>query len=249
MNRDHAVRLAAFDFLGEQVAIQGEVLPWTLLSAGFQFEGERVPIVGQKGIFKPRVMELPLSVTTAPQVAGQDRPYDDYRARPVPRPVASLRRGRRAGLPYVPNFDRRARRPCESPVVRRRIRVRRRSATLPHSRHTAPIHQEEFRVRVLRAYRESCAVCRLRHGELLDAAHILSDKHPKALPIVPNGLALCKLHHAAFDRHILGVRPDLIIEIREDILREVDGPMLVRPPGVPGATASRSPFTSAPTRP
>jgi putative restriction endonuclease len=43
---------------------------------------------------------------------------------------------------------------------------------------------------------------------------------------VPNGIALCKLHHAAFDRHILGVRPDLIVEVRKDILEEVDGPML-----------------------
>ncbi|MFS8637772.1 MAG: HNH endonuclease, partial [Gemmatimonadota bacterium] len=44
--------------------------------------------------------------------------------------------------------------------------------------------------------------------------------------IVSNGLALCKLHHAAFDRHILGVRPDLVVEVRRDILEEVDGPML-----------------------
>ncbi len=39
-------------------------------------------------------------------------------------------------------------------------------------------------------------------------------------------LALCKLHHAAFDRHVLGVGPDLIVEVRMDILREVNGPML-----------------------
>ena len=39
-------------------------------------------------------------------------------------------------------------------------------------------------------------------------------------------LALCKLHHAAFDRHILGIRPDLVIEVRHDILDEIDGPML-----------------------
>ncbi len=41
-----------------------------------------------------------------------------------------------------------------------------------------------------------------------------------------NGLALCKLHHAAFDRHFLGVRPDLTVELRPDVLREPDGPML-----------------------
>ncbi len=89
------------------------------------------------------------------------------------------------------------------------------------------LHQAGFRVRVIRAYQERCAVCRLRHFELLDAAHILPDRHPMGDPTVSNGLALCKLHHAAFDGQILGVRPDLIVEIREDILREKDGPMLL----------------------
>lgn len=41
-----------------------------------------------------------------------------------------------------------------------------------------------------------------------------------------NGLALCKLHHAAFDSNILGIRPDLVVNLREDILTEKDGPML-----------------------
>lgn len=41
-----------------------------------------------------------------------------------------------------------------------------------------------------------------------------------------NGLALCKLHHAAFDVNILGIRPDYVVEIRTDVLREKDGPML-----------------------
>ena len=88
------------------------------------------------------------------------------------------------------------------------------------------VHQAEFRQKVMVAYRSSCAICRLRHGELLDAAHILPDGHPRGAPIVPNGLALCKIHHAAFDRNILGIRPDLQIEVRSDILEEVDGPML-----------------------
>jgi putative restriction endonuclease len=61
----------------------------------------------------------------------------------------------------------------------------------------------------------------------LDAAHILPDGHPKGEPWVSNGLSLCKLHHAAFDAQILGVRPDLIVEIRKDILEESDGPLLV----------------------
>ncbi|MFN0149787.1 MAG: HNH endonuclease [bacterium] len=88
------------------------------------------------------------------------------------------------------------------------------------------LHQAAFRDRVLRAYLERCAVCRLRHKELLDAAHIVPDSRPAGDPVVPNGLALCKLHHAAFDKHILGIRPDLVIEIRREILEEHDGPML-----------------------
>jgi len=88
------------------------------------------------------------------------------------------------------------------------------------------LHQPVFRARVLHAYQQRCSMCRLRHGELLDAAHILPDDHPRGLPIVPNGLALCKIHHAAYDRDILGVRPDLVVEVRADVLTEVDGPML-----------------------
>lgn len=79
---------------------------------------------------------------------------------------------------------------------------------------------------MLRAYQTACAICHLRHAELLDAAHILPDGHPRGLPVVPNGMAMCKIHHAAYDANILGVRPDLQIEIRTDILEEVDGPML-----------------------
>jgi putative restriction endonuclease len=91
---------------------------------------------------------------------------------------------------------------------------------------TTRIHQSRFRLLVLEAYRETCAVCRLRHTELLDAAHILPDTHPRGEPVIPNGLAMCKLHHAAFDAEILGVRPDMVIEVRDDVLKEIDGPML-----------------------
>lgn len=88
------------------------------------------------------------------------------------------------------------------------------------------IHQPIFRQRVLHAYAETCAVCRLRHAELLDAAHIISDALPHGDPIVPNGIALCKIHHAAYDRNFLGIRPDYTVEINSKLLNEVDGPML-----------------------
>jgi putative restriction endonuclease len=88
------------------------------------------------------------------------------------------------------------------------------------------LHQHRFRELVVAAYRESCAVCRLHHPELLDAAHILDDRDERGKPEVPNGLALCKIHHGAFDTDILGVSPDYRINIRKDILKEKDGPML-----------------------
>jgi len=88
------------------------------------------------------------------------------------------------------------------------------------------LHQPVFRARVLQAYGQQCAMCRLRHSQLLDAAHILPDGHPRGLPIVPNGLALCKIHHAAYDQNLIGVRRDLVVDVRTDILHEIDGPML-----------------------
>jgi putative restriction endonuclease len=89
------------------------------------------------------------------------------------------------------------------------------------------LHQVEFRQRVIRAYRSRCALCQLRHTELLDAAHITPDRDPEGDPVVNNGISLCKLHHAAFDRFFFTVRPDYLIEVKPAILAESDGPMLV----------------------
>lgn len=88
------------------------------------------------------------------------------------------------------------------------------------------LHQPLFRARVLTAYRNRCAVCSLRHSSLLDAAHIIPDGLPDGAAIVPNGLSMCKIHHAAYDADILGISPDLLVQVRHDILAEADGPML-----------------------
>lgn len=88
------------------------------------------------------------------------------------------------------------------------------------------LHQHRFRELVLSAYQRRCAMCRLGHAPLLDAAHIIPDHDELGRPEVPNGLALCKIHHGAYDSNILGIDPDLLVHVREDILQEVDGPML-----------------------
>jgi putative restriction endonuclease len=88
------------------------------------------------------------------------------------------------------------------------------------------LHQAMFRGMVVRAYSVRCAVCHLKHGDLLDAAHIIPDTAETGLAIVSNGLSLCKLHHAAYDRDLMGISPDYRVEINPNLLAEVDGPML-----------------------
>lgn len=62
--------------------------------------------------------------------------------------------------------------------------------------------------------------------QLLDAAHIIEDGHSHGDAVVPNGLSLCKIHHAAFDRQLLGITPGYEVRINSRLLDEVDGPML-----------------------
>ncbi len=88
------------------------------------------------------------------------------------------------------------------------------------------VHQRMFRSIVLHAYRETCCMCRLNISDLLDAAHIIEDSEEHGDPVIQNGLTLCKIHHAAFDRNILGVAPDNTIIVSERVLQKVDGPML-----------------------
>src|ERR1700730_5180102 len=259
---DIEIRRAAFAWLGEQADLHGQVLSRELLGEGFPYKGERIPLVSPQGIFKPRQMELPLSITTV-----ADGPYQDafgpsllrYRYRgtdPSHRDNVGLREliRRREPLIYFhalvkgkylavwPVFV-----VSDDPasltfsvavddalalkaVVDMSAMTEDAAADIRRGYVTAiikrRIHQAAFRERVIDAYRQQCALCRLKHDELLDAAHILPDADPEGEPVVPNGISLCKLHHAAFDRFFLSVRPDYTIEIRRDVLLEIDGPML-----------------------
>lgn len=88
------------------------------------------------------------------------------------------------------------------------------------------LHQAVFRGRVLRAYANTCTICRLKEDRLLDAAHIAGDLEAKGEPIVPNGLSLCSIHHRAFDQNLVGVSPDYRVHVSKRLLEEEDGPML-----------------------
>lgn len=71
----------------------------------------------------------------------------------------------------------------------------------------------KFSAEVRAAYRNRCAFCGAQLGGIqgirsgIDAAHILAwSKHD--LDVVPNGIALCKLHHWAFDSGLLAIRKE-----------------------------------------
>lgn len=260
---DERVRLATFEWLGEQVERYGDVLDWSLLLEGFVLEGERVSLVSPRGIFKPRGLDVPLSIRTAPE-----SPYDDgfgadellrYRYQgtdPEHRDNRGLREAMRRERPlvyffglvpgrYLPTWpvyivgDNREALEFSVAVddavhigsVQRSGEVRENETAIRREYVTSlariRVHQRAFRERVLAAYRRECAFCRFRHEELLDAAHIAADATPEGEPRVSNGLALCRLHHAAFDAHFVGLKPDLTLTVRPDILREQDGPTLV----------------------
>ncbi|HEX5836378.1 MAG TPA: HNH endonuclease [Anaerolineales bacterium] len=264
MDIDLQVRIAAFNWLAEQINSFGDVLPRKLLEQGFEFQGQRIPLVAPQGIFKPQALDLPLSITTAPK-----GPYADYFGKdnfliyryrgtdPNHRDNVGLRNVFELKRPlvylhgiepgkylatypvYIIGDD-----PSSLtfkvavddavPVFEyAETSVSRQIAEVSDARHAyltstvkVRLFQRAFREKVLDAYRSQCAFCRLRHRELLDAAHIIPDNLPEGKSIIENGLSLCKLHHAAYDSFMIGVTPDYIIHVREDILEEEDGPVL-----------------------
>ena len=89
------------------------------------------------------------------------------------------------------------------------------------------LHQSSFREAIIHAYAGRCAVSGIPEPMLLDAAHIMPDRDERfGQPVIPNGLPLSKIHHAAFDKHLLGIDPDYRIHLSERLLEKEDGPLL-----------------------
>jgi putative restriction endonuclease len=77
---DARLRQAAFDQVNRLASLQGGLLESTDLGGGFQFQGERIPLVNpQRGIFKPRQMDHLLSIRTVFPRQGGRVWYDDQR--------------------------------------------------------------------------------------------------------------------------------------------------------------------------
>lgn len=255
LDREIALREAAMAWVGTCAGRSGGVVSRRELEV-FEYDGMPLKLIDHsRGIRNPVQLAATISVMHSPSGPYDDdvETADGllryaYRAAATDSDNRKLREAQRLGLPFillrkiadgvfVPIYpvyvveDRPTER-CFILALDESLRVlaggeldepqRRYAERVTRQR----LHQTVFRARVIRAYGQACGICRLRHIPLLDAAHILPDTHPQGRPVVSNGIGLCKIHHAAFDHNILGIRPDLKIEVRPDILAEVDGPML-----------------------
>ncbi len=249
------LRQRIFDALARVVADSGAVTREQL--SAFPVDGRPRRLIDQsRGIWNPRELAATLSVVSSPDGPYADTELDgglfryDYRAGSTSGDNTKLRRAHDLELPiilllkidsgvYAPVFpvyvagDDVARRQFTLAIDESlRFLVHAGQDSLAERRYAERIarhrlHQAEFRGRVLRAYDTRCAVCTLKHGRLLDAAHIIGDREAGGEPVVPNGLSLCKIHHAAFDINLLGVSPDYEVRIDRALLAETDGPMLL----------------------
>lgn len=64
------------------------------------------------------------------------------------------------------------------------------------------LRDSRFRSRILTAYAHRCGFCAAQL-DLLDAAHVLPVGQPGSTDLVTNGVALCALHHRAYDRGLV----------------------------------------------
>ncbi|MCW2785547.1 MAG: hypothetical protein JWP74_2064 [Marmoricola sp.] len=211
---------------------------------------------GRGGIWNPGNLEATLSILTSPDGPYADRELEggllrySYQAGPVGGKNLKLRRARDLQLPlirfnkvakgtYVPIY------PVyvvdDDPVAREfTLSV---DSSFGPALSLAPmsdlerryaervvrqrVHQPAFRAQVMLAYGTQCCICVLKKAPLLDAAHIIGDGEAEGDAVVSNGLSLCKIHHAAYDENLMGITPDCRVDINEDLLHEVDGPMLL----------------------
>ncbi|MDE0096969.1 MAG: HNH endonuclease [Gammaproteobacteria bacterium] len=265
---DTLMRLAAFAQVRRLSKVHDH-LTRKELSPGFNFNGERIPLVNpQRGIFKPRQMRYLLSIRTVIPSPGKRIWYDDQRM--VHRQIFEseeavdyafmgqdpnaadnrwLREAFENQIPLIYFLGVAPR--CYQAMIptfvsgwdAKSLKARIVFGTPDQDELTAPqtsrerryalrtvkqrLHQASFREAVITAYNGRCALSGLPEQRLLDAAHIISDRNEQlGQPVVPNGLPLSKIHHAAFDAHLIGIDPDYRLHVSERLLDQNDGPML-----------------------
>lgn len=276
-SEDWAMRTAAFAQVRRLQEIRNP-LTGADLAHGFQFEGQRLPLVNpQRGIFKPRQMEALLSIKTVFPKPGAKVWYDDQRS--VHKQIYDgeetvdysfsgtdpnladnrwLKEAMERRVPilyflgvspgryqaFVSAFIE-SWHPDEAKVkvsfsdldfsgipkvsesgMERRYALRQVKQRL---------HQASFRDAVITAYGNRCALSGMPEAMLLDAAHIISDGNEElGHAVVPNGIPLTKIHHAAFDAHLIGIDPDFRVHVSKRFLAQSDGPILQAMQGLHG---------------
>ncbi len=260
---DDRFRAAAIAYVQDLESRNGGLVDHLDLKA-FEFEGQPVSLMGQRGIRKVAGLDAAISITTTYVSDPTKRPYEDdpgpdgyprYKwqgSDPDAYDNTALRTAMELGKPLIyfqgvapgtyevacpvwlageePDQQQFVMAVSED-VLRQWVDAPFHPVDLVARRQYVErltkerLHQPRFRARVLLAYNRQCALCRLRHPELLEAAHIREDK-AGGEPIVPNGIAMCAIHHLAFDKLVIGIRPDYTVEVQSNVLREKDGPTL-----------------------
>lgn len=248
-------RLLIFEWLAQQM-VGKPWLSWDELVKGHEGPFGRLPLITMRGIWNPRQLAHTLSITSTLGGPYKDSwlsqnvfEYSYQGQSGIAGDNAKLRRAMEDQVPlvyfqqvavgkYIPFFP--------VYVVRDNIESRTFTVSVEKAAELSPtetfrsenlkeykeqitmrrLHQPRFRAEVILAYGSACAICRLKHVQLLDAAHIIPDSDPRGFAGVPNGMALCKIHHAAYDANVMGISPDLRVYVRKDIMMEIDGPML-----------------------
>lgn len=80
--------------------------------------------------------------------------------------------------------------------------------------------EADFSKRVLAAYSCACAMCGVQL-KLVEAAHIVPVAVPGSTDFTCNGIALCSLHHKAYDANLISIAEDYRIEISERRVEEL----------------------------
>jgi putative restriction endonuclease len=251
--RDEAIRARVFADLDRMLRDTDGTLTRTDL-LGYSIDGEALPLIDySRGIRNPRALDATLAVVSSPSGPYADKELFpgvwlySFRAGSAAGDNTKLRAAKELEADiilfhkpepnvYQPIYPVRVIEVDEDPghvvlALPEVAEIRTESASVVEREWAAAltyrrVHQPAFRAMVLRAYETQCTVCHFRHAELLDAAHILGDKHERGEATVTNGMAMCKIHHAAYDRNFLGVTPDYEVRINTALLAEKDGPML-----------------------
>jgi len=112
----------------------------------------------------------------------------------------------------------------------------------------ARVREWDFSKRVMEAYAYGCAICGIELM-VVEAAHIVPVAWPESDDSTRNGIALCAIHHKAYDKKLITINPDYTISVSsarlehlrsldrsagEEELLSLDGTSLQRLPQKPG---------------